>query len=176
LIPYYEREGSGTPLLLIAGAMSGAWAWSDHFCNQLERFELIRYDHRDIGRSGAQGECTWPKLAADAIDLLDHLEIDSAHLVGHSMGGHIAQELALAHPKRVATISIIGSGPIGAISAGPTEEEKAILERTWSLFAQPRAQSVEGFLPVYRYLNGDVAMDEELARSYLSQMLFYCSK
>jgi pimeloyl-ACP methyl ester carboxylesterase len=105
---YYERRGAGEPLLLLQGLGGNSLHWGESFLSALEdTFELILYDHRGAGRSGAlTGECTTPGLAADAAALLDALAIDAAHLVGISMGGMVAQELALAHPERVRTMTL----------------------------------------------------------------------
>lgn len=99
----YERGGSGPPLLLVMG-MSGTMAhWGEPLLDELRRdFDTIVYDHRDIGESSKTGQpFTIAELAQDAAALLSALQIDSAHVMGISMGGMVAQELALAHPERV---------------------------------------------------------------------------
>lgn len=109
-------------LLLIAGSNSSMDGWDPAFCTALAagpRY-VVRYDHRDTGAS-----TTWPAgkpgyparaLQDDAIGLLDALGIGAAHLVGVSMGGAIAQLLALDHPDRVASLTLI------ATSSGPAED------------------------------------------------------
>jgi 3-oxoadipate enol-lactonase len=104
----YERSGSGPPLLLIMG-MSGTFShWSEPFLEELRAsFEVIVYDHRGVGQSSPlQGELTIAQLAQDAVALLAALELDSAHVLGISMGGMVAQELALAHPERIRTLAL----------------------------------------------------------------------
>src|SRR3977135_4502970 len=89
--------------------MSGtALMWGEPFLELLRRdFELIAYDHRGVGASSRlEGEITIAQLADDAARLLSALEIDSAHVLGISMGGMIAQELALAHPEQVRTLTL----------------------------------------------------------------------
>ncbi|HEV7882805.1 MAG TPA: alpha/beta fold hydrolase [Solirubrobacteraceae bacterium] len=105
---YYERRGAGEPLLLLQGLGGNSLHWGERFLSALEdMFELVLYDHRGAGRSGPLTvECTTAGLAGDAAALLDELEIDAAHLVGISMGGMVAQELALAHPERVRTMTL----------------------------------------------------------------------
>jgi 3-oxoadipate enol-lactonase len=105
---YYERRGEGEPLLLIQGLGGNSLHWGEDFLGGLEDgFELVLYDHRGAGRSGPlAGEHTIADLATDAIALLDALEIDSAHVVGISMGGMVAQELALQAPERVRTLTL----------------------------------------------------------------------
>jgi 3-oxoadipate enol-lactonase len=104
----YERSGSGPPLLLIMG-MSGTFShWAEPFLDELRSgFEVIAYDHRGVGESGPlEGELTTAGLARDAAGLLAALEVQSAHVLGISMGGMVAQELALAHPERIRTLAL----------------------------------------------------------------------
>jgi pimeloyl-ACP methyl ester carboxylesterase len=104
-------------LLLIMGAAASMLSWEDEFCERLaagSRF-VIRYDHRDTGRSvsyeaGAPPYTLWD-LAADAVGVLDAFGLARAHLVGMSMGGAIAQIVAIEHPDRVASLSLIGTSP-----------------------------------------------------------------
>src|SRR5260370_29044734 len=104
----HERSGSGPPLLAIMGMSGTALHWGEPFLAPLrEDFEVIVYDHRGVGDSSPlQGPTSIVELAQDAAALLDALEIDSAHVLGISMGGMIAQELALAHPERVRTLTL----------------------------------------------------------------------
>ena len=103
-----ERAGSGPPLLLIMG-MSGTFDhWDATFLDDLRRdFDTIVYDHRGVGSSSRlDGPITIAQLAEDASGLLGALEVDSAHVLGISMGGMVAQELALAHPERIRTLAL----------------------------------------------------------------------
>ena len=104
----YERSGSGPPLLLIMGMSGTALHWGEPFLEALRRdFDVIAYDHRGVGASSRlEGPITIVRMAEDAVGLLDALGIDAAHIVGISMGGMIAQELALAHPDRVRTLTL----------------------------------------------------------------------
>jgi 3-oxoadipate enol-lactonase len=105
---YFERRGTGEPLLLIQGLGGNSLHWGEGFLGALEEdFELILYDHRGAGRSGAlTGACTIARLADDALALLDALGLAAAHVVGISMGGMVAQELALRAPERVRTLTL----------------------------------------------------------------------
>lgn len=114
---FVETAGnSGAPaILLIMGAMaSGIW-WPSELCAMLaERgFFVIRYDHRDTGNSTSYEPGTInysvEDLADDAIRILDGLGISAAHAVGMSLGGYLAQLLALKYPERVITITMIAS-------------------------------------------------------------------
>lgn len=104
----YERAGSGPPLLMIMG-MSGTFDhWDAAFLADLRRdFETIVYDHRGVGASSRlEGPIAIAQLAEDAAGLLAALELDSAHVLGISMGGMVAQELALAHPQRIRALTL----------------------------------------------------------------------
>jgi 3-oxoadipate enol-lactonase len=104
----YEQSGTGPPLLMIMGMSGTALHWGEPFLEALRSdFEVIVYDHRGVGASSRlDGPITTPELAADAAGLLGALEIESAHVLGVSMGGMVAQELALAHPERVRTLTL----------------------------------------------------------------------
>jgi 3-oxoadipate enol-lactonase len=104
----YERAGSGEPLLLIQGMSGNHLAWGPPFSSQLERdFEVISFDNRGIGLSRAAADpFTIAEMAADTAELMEALELESAHVLGISMGGMIAQELALAHPGLLRSLTI----------------------------------------------------------------------
>ncbi|HEV2062508.1 MAG TPA: alpha/beta fold hydrolase [Solirubrobacteraceae bacterium] len=103
---YYERRGRGEPMLLIQGMSGTHLAWGDPFLDALaEDFEVIAYDHRGVGRSSRVDEgFTLEQLAEDAARLLDATGIERAHVTGISMGGMVAQDLALGHPDRIRTL------------------------------------------------------------------------
>jgi len=135
----YQEVGdpAADPLILVMGLGTQMLGWQEDFCVQLaERgFRVIRFDNRDIGRStmldgaGTPGRVEMflgrrstaayrlSDMAADATGLMDHLEIESAHVVGASMGGMIGQTLAIEHPERVRSLvsimSTTGSRRVG---------------------------------------------------------------
>jgi pimeloyl-ACP methyl ester carboxylesterase len=100
---YYEVRGTGPPLLLIMGWLATLEWWPEKLLCALERrHQVILYDNRGAGRTGDPGG--WysiAQMAGDAAALLDALSIARADILGVSMGGVIAQELALRHPERV---------------------------------------------------------------------------
>src|SRR5215218_4223530 len=104
----YERSGSGEPLLLIQGMGGTHKSWGGPFASLLERdFEVIAFDNRGIGLSRAVSDAfSIAEMAADTAELLEVLEIERAHVMGISMGGMIAQELAIAHPERLRTLTL----------------------------------------------------------------------
>jgi len=99
---YYEEHGSGDPLLLVMGLAADSTAWMFQVPDFARRYRTIAFDNRGVGRSSKpSGPYTIHQMADDAAGLLDALDVARAHVVGVSMGGMIAQELALRHPKRV---------------------------------------------------------------------------
>jgi pimeloyl-ACP methyl ester carboxylesterase len=99
---YYEEHGSGDPLLLIMGLAADSTAWLFQIPDFARHYRTIAFDNRGVGRSAKPpGPYTIHGMADDAAGLLDVLRIERAHVVGVSMGGMIAQELALRHPDRV---------------------------------------------------------------------------
>jgi pimeloyl-ACP methyl ester carboxylesterase len=99
---YYEEHGRGDPLLLIMGLAADSTAWMFQLPAFAARYRTVVFDNRGVGRSAKPpGPYTIHEMADDAAGLLDVLDIGRAHVVGVSMGGMIAQELALRHPARV---------------------------------------------------------------------------
>jgi pimeloyl-ACP methyl ester carboxylesterase len=113
-------DRADSPILLIHGATTSMFGWEDEFCERLaagSRF-IMRYDHRDTGRSvsyepGAP-QYTLRDLVADAVGLLDAFDLESAHLVARSMGGQLAMLAALDYPHRIASLTLIGTSPGGS--------------------------------------------------------------
>ena len=105
---HYERAGSGEPLLMIQGMSGTHVAWGEPFLGPLrESFDVVAFDNRGIGLSAPiEGAFRIGEMAEDAAGLMDELGIESAHVVGISMGGMIAQELALAEPSRLRSLTL----------------------------------------------------------------------
>jgi pimeloyl-ACP methyl ester carboxylesterase len=102
---YYEEHGSGDPLLLVMGLGADSAAWMFQVPDFARHHRTIVFDNRGVGRSSKpSGPYTIHEMADDAAGLLDALGIARAHVVGISMGGMIAQELALRHPGRVRSL------------------------------------------------------------------------
>jgi len=99
---YYEDHGSGEPLLCIMGLAADSMAWVLQTPDFSKRHRTIIFDNRGVGRSSKpRGPYSIAQMADDAAALLDALDIPRAHVLGVSMGGMIAQELAIRHPERV---------------------------------------------------------------------------
>ncbi|WP_348787005.1 alpha/beta fold hydrolase [Leifsonia sp. NPDC080035] len=107
----FEEHGSGVPVLLIAGQATGMHGWGP-FADALARdFRVIAFDHRGIGASeeGDAGLYSTRSFAADAVAVLDAAGVAAAHVVGHSMGGRVAQWLAADDPGRVRRLVLIAT-------------------------------------------------------------------
>jgi pimeloyl-ACP methyl ester carboxylesterase len=162
----YEELGDpdGEPLLLVMGLGAQMILWDRRFCESLgERgYRVIRFDNRDVGRSThlrapipgraamlfgtGRPAYTLDDLADDAVGLLDALEIDSAHIVGASMGGMISQVVGYQHPKRVRSLGLImthsGRRPtsmptwraFGALMARPATDREGLVDSMVRVF------------------------------------------
>ena len=109
---HYEVHGSGEPLLLIHGLGSSGQDWEEQILFFARSHRVIAFDLRGHGRSDKpKGGYSIERFAADAADLLRTLGVTQAHVVGISLGGAIAFQLALDHPGLVRTLTIVNSGP-----------------------------------------------------------------
>ncbi|MCL2059572.1 MAG: alpha/beta hydrolase [Oscillospiraceae bacterium] len=105
---YYEERGSGPPLLLIMGLGADGSLWEPHVLEYEKYFRCIIIDNRGAGRSGKPaGPYTTAMLAEDAAGVLTSLGINNAHIAGISMGGAIAQEIAIRHPELVKSLVLV---------------------------------------------------------------------
>ncbi len=107
---YYEIQGTGNPILLLQGLGLDSAAWVYQIPALSQQHQLILPDHRGVGRTDQPAASyTTEEMAEDAIALLDALEIDQADVLGFSMGGLIAQILALHHPERVNRLLLVNT-------------------------------------------------------------------
>jgi pimeloyl-ACP methyl ester carboxylesterase len=106
-------QGRGSAMLLVAGTGYPGGTWYPELVDRLaERHMVITYDHRGTGTTrGPVGEFSTRTLARDALGLLAALGVPEAHVVGHSMGGRVAQWMALDEPERVCSLVLAASGP-----------------------------------------------------------------
>lgn len=168
-------------VLLIMGAMaSGVW-WPEEFCEMLARRGrfVVRYDHRDTGGSTTYGpgsiNYTVEDLADDAVRVLDGLEIGRGHLVGMSLGGYLAQLIALKYPRRVRTITLIASERLAAADPRLPGMSPAVPEyhaRAASLDWNDHAAVIEYQIGAWRLLSGSAhEFEHELIRVMAEQDL-----
>jgi pimeloyl-ACP methyl ester carboxylesterase len=181
----YETFGDpgDQPLVLISGLATQMISWREPFCELLASrgFFVIRFDNRDVGLSTWMEGAGQPDIGAafrgeghpayqledmadDVAGLLDSLGIPAAHLVGASMGGFIAQLVAINHPDRVLTLTSIMSGPGGSDEVAPTPEGAAVL-----LVPPPdtREKRIELAMTIHRTLAGaGDQLDDAVERAY----------
>ena len=107
---YYEEAGSGEPLILICGLSADLQAWRFQVPELSKRYKVVCFDNRGAGRTTAPDQpYSIAGMAEDLAVLMDRLQIHSAHILGWSMGGLIAQTFALAHPRRVQKLILVST-------------------------------------------------------------------
>lgn len=125
---YYEVQGAGKPLVLISGLGYSSWQWHKMVPLLAERFQVVTFDNRGVGQSDKPaGPYTAQMLAADTVGLLDALTIEKAVVLGHSMGGFVAQAMALDFPQRVEKLILCSTNFGGPRHVPVTAEAMKIL-------------------------------------------------
>lgn len=143
---YYEVHGAGEPLLMIHGLASRGQGYNYQIPALAPHFQLITFDNRGVGETDQPDEpYSIPQMADDAAALLDHLGIQTARVLGISMGGMIAQELALRHPQRVSKLAL-GCTHCGISHCIPSPAWVAEIFRNAK--GKSREQVVREFVPV----------------------------
>jgi pimeloyl-ACP methyl ester carboxylesterase len=131
---YYEVHGEGEPLLCVMGLGADTLAWALQVPVWAESYKTIVFDNRDVGQSSYASEPYEIRdMAADALALADALELDSFHLVGVSMGGMIAQEMALSAPERLRTLTL-------AVTYASGGRYAAVKSRVWGADVSRRSR------------------------------------
>ncbi len=171
-------DPSAPPILLIMGATAQGLHWPESFCEQLVargRY-VIRYDNRDTGQTScfdfADDPYTLDDMARDAVGVLEGYGLKSAHVVGASMGGMIAQLVALDFPDRVRTLTLVFSSPISSAAGrdvvrdpgdlpGPTQPVLGLLDERAERPPQNRAERIEYGVKLWRTLSGSFAPFDE---------------
>jgi pimeloyl-ACP methyl ester carboxylesterase len=186
-------DSADPPLLLIMGLASQMIAWDEEFCAAIAArgYRVVRFDNRDVGRSTRLVEAGVPDVGAammaalrgepvaapytlsdmanDAVGLLDGLAIDRAHVVGASMGGAIAQTMAIEHPERLMTLTSIMATTGAPGLPPPTPEAMAVL------FKPPpvdEASYVESYGQTWRVLRAGSVPEEEARDPERARRLF----
>src|SRR5437870_3442692 len=127
---FHTADGAGEPVLLVMGLGGEHHAWDLVRRELARRYHLVLLDNRDAGASDeARGRYGTGDMAADALGVIDHLGIERFHVVGASMGGAIAQHLALLAPTRVATLTLVATW-------GRTDAFLATILASWRLMVE----------------------------------------
>lgn len=127
---YYEEHGDGEPVLLVNGLGADHQAWHVQTEAFREHHRVIVFDNPGVGQTtGPAGPYTTELFADVAAGLLGHLGVERAHVVGASMGGAIAQQLALRHPALVRTLSLHGTW-------GRADGHLTAIVRSWQTYAR----------------------------------------
>ncbi len=109
---YFKEYGSGEPLLLIAGLASDSQSWLTVIVSLSKHFRVIIFDNRGVGRSPKNNsEITIHKMTDDCVSLINHLNISKINVLGHSMGGMIAMDLALRYPNLINKLILEATAP-----------------------------------------------------------------
>ncbi len=107
---YYEEHGQGHPLIMVLGLGQDIATWRFQVAELSQHVRLIVFDNRDSGQSSrCSDNYTTESMARDILGLMDHLGIERTHLLGTSMGGMIAQHVALMAPKRLTSLILAGT-------------------------------------------------------------------
>jgi pimeloyl-ACP methyl ester carboxylesterase len=174
-------DESAPAVLLIGGAAASMDWWEEELCERLAagpRF-VIRYDFRDTGQSVTYEpgvpEYSGDDLVADAVGLLDALAVPRAHVVGLSMGGGIAQHLAVSHPGRVASLTLMSTSPG---PSGPDEPNLPPMSKELAAFQPPPEPDWSDREAVADYVvaglfpyAGSVRFDEDRMRALVGQIV-----
>jgi 3-oxoadipate enol-lactonase len=159
---YWEEEGSGHPVLLIMGLGYALDMWHRTRPVLAKHYRIVLFDNRGVGKSDAPpGPYPIAQMAADAAAVLDAAGIESAHVIGVSMGGMIAQELALQYPARV------GKLVLGCTACGGPKAVRAAKEVNDVLFARGAMtpeEAISAAIPfIYDPSTPRERIDEDLA-------------
>jgi 3-oxoadipate enol-lactonase len=145
---FWESTGAGAPVLLVMGLGMNATGWWRTIPVLAEQLRVIAFDNRGVGRSNRPpGPYSVPQLADDAVAVLDAADVEKAHVYGISLGGMIAQEIALRHPDRVDALVLGATTPGGPHAVAADEDTLAFFRRRAEM---PAEESVWASVP-YNY-------------------------
>jgi (E)-2-((N-methylformamido)methylene)succinate hydrolase len=178
---FYQDEGQGQAVVLIHGVGADASSWDRIAADLAGRFRVLRLDLRGHGRSGhIEGDCSLDDFVRDVIDVLDAEQIARAHMVGFSLGGMIAQALALDHADRVDRLILLSA--VAGRSAEERERVRQRLEilRTQGVEAISGAAQERWFTPAFIERNPDLVrarmaqLKDNHAPSYRAAYTVFC--
>jgi 3-oxoadipate enol-lactonase len=154
----HEVQGAGEPVLLIQGLGYARWGWEPIAERLARNFLVVSFDNRGIGESEVTpGPYTVAQLAEDAVGVLDAVGAERAHVVGASLGGMVAQQVAIAHPERVERLVLLCTTPGGADAYPMPEVTVRLFSEAASL---PPEQALRGFVENSLSMRGELV--EEL--------------
>jgi pimeloyl-ACP methyl ester carboxylesterase len=159
---YWEESGAGDPLLLIMGLGYSHEMWHRTRPEMAKHYRTIVFDNRGVGKSDVPaGAYAISQMADDAAAVLDAAGVERAHVYGISMGGMIAQEMALNHPERVRSLILgcTGCGGVHAVAAAP-----AVIQMLMARAMMTAEEGVEAMVPfIYGAATPRERIDEDLA-------------
>lgn len=173
---YYDDVGSGPPVVMIHGAATSSKVYDGLTSRLVARFRSIRLDLRGLGQSDRVDALSPTAWCDDTMALMDHLEIEKAHLLGCSLGARIAGRLVLDHPERFETLTV--DAPLVAVAQGANtrlntrfsnlDDPDPTDRRRWRLFHGPDWREAVSF---YFRARNDPGLQEHLTlRPYLSSI------
>jgi 3-oxoadipate enol-lactonase len=164
---WWESAGAGRPVLLINGLGSVATFWHRLRPRLTDTFRVVSFDNRGAGRSDVPPEpYTFEEMAADAVAVLDVAGIETAHVLGLSMGGLIAQEVALEFPSRVRSL-VLASSHVGLPFLGDADPSVAAqLEAAGRLPSAERVKALVSIQYAQETSEADILLDQEVASEF----------
>ncbi|MCK5131205.1 MAG: alpha/beta hydrolase, partial [Candidatus Sabulitectum sp.] len=165
---YFEVRGEGQPLLMIAGLASDSQSWLPVVDELSDHRKLIIPDNRGAGRTNPlNAETSIEKIADDCISLIDYLELPSADILGHSMGGFVALDLAIRYPHRVSRLILESTSAF----CSPRNNK---LFSDWSRYLQDGMTSELWFRNVFYWIFSEkLFADERLLQSTVESAVQY---
>ena len=159
---YWDEQGAGEPILLIMGLSYPSYMWHRTRPGLAARYRTVAFDNRGVGRSDVPpGPYSILMMAADAAAALDAAGVDTAHILGFSMGGMIAQEFALRYPQRVKSLVLGCTSPGGPQSVQAAPE---VVQLLLSRGVMSPAEANEAMIPfIYDRATSRELIDEDMA-------------
>lgn len=108
----YKQQGEGAPLIILHGLLGTMDNWGGQIKVLSQHFQVIAVDLRNHGHSPHSGDMSYALMADDIVELIDHLGFNKVNIIGHSMGGKTAMQLALNHPERIDQLIVVDISPI----------------------------------------------------------------